>query len=86
MTIFDNPPRYRAFLLTFWEERSGHPDDRVVWRFSLENPRTGQRHGFASLEMLIAALQQFLADAEEEGSGENPRSSEHGRDRKRDDD
>ena len=57
----DKPPRYRSYLLTFWEERSQDPSVPVVWRFSLEDPHTGQRRGFADLGALIAALQREMA-------------------------
>ncbi len=57
MTILDKPPRYRSYLLTFWEERDREPQGHEVWRFSLQDPRNGQRRGFASLEALVAALE-----------------------------
>jgi len=57
MTILDKPPRYRSYLLTLWEERGREPDTPAIWRFRLEDPRTGQRCGFASLEALVAALE-----------------------------
>ena len=60
MAILDKPPRYRSYPLTFWEERHEAPTASAVWRFSLEDPRTGQRRGFADLEMLIAALEQEM--------------------------
>ncbi len=34
----------------------------MVWRFSLQNPRTNQRRGFANLESLLIALQTELDD------------------------
>jgi hypothetical protein len=37
-------------LLRFWEERSEQP---AVWRFSLEDPQTTRRYGFANLEALV---------------------------------
>ena len=61
MSILDKPPRYRSYLLTLWEERSSDPKAPEVWRFSLEDPRTGQRRGFAGLEALVAALQREIA-------------------------
>ena len=42
-------------------EAGRDPDVPVTWRFSLENPRTGQRHGFATLGALITALEQEMA-------------------------
>ena len=50
-----------SYILTFWEERGRETDTSVVWRFSLQDPHTGRRRGFASLEALAAALQQEIA-------------------------
>ena len=58
MSFFQNPPHYRTFLLTLWEERNQNPDLPDVWRFRLEDPHTGRQQGFASLEALVAALEQ----------------------------
>jgi len=60
MCSFDKPPRYRSYLLSFWEERSQDPDTPAVWRFSLEDPHTGQRRGFANLRELVAALEREI--------------------------
>ena len=60
MSIIHDPPRYRTFLLTLWEERSQDRDSPQVWRFRLEDPRTGQQRGFASLEALVEALKQEM--------------------------
>ena len=60
MTLFDKPPHYRSYLLTFWEERSQDSKTRKVWRFSLEDPRTGQRRGFADLEAMVVYLEQEM--------------------------
>ncbi len=59
--MFDKAPRYRSYLLTLWEERSRDPKVPEVWRFSLEDPGTGQRRGFDGLEALVAALEQEMA-------------------------
>lgn len=48
-------PAYRSFLLRCWEE-CDERGERRVWRFSLEDSRTRQRRGFASLAELAAAL------------------------------
>ena len=50
MCFFDKPPRYRSYLLTFWEERSHDSGVPTQWRFSLEDPHSGTRRGFATLE------------------------------------
>jgi hypothetical protein len=50
------PPVYRSYLLRFWEERGDEPAP-PVWRFSLEDPQTTRRQGFASLSALTDWLQ-----------------------------
>jgi hypothetical protein len=47
------PPGYRAYLLRCWREATG-------WRFSLEDPHTGARRGFAGPEALLAFLEVAL--------------------------
>ncbi len=54
------PPRYHSFLLRFWEERS-EEQALTIWRFSLEDPLTDQRYGFASLQALTDWIQVQLA-------------------------
>lgn len=44
-------PDYFSYLLRFWRTARDRP-----WRASLENPRTGERWGFGSLEALLAFL------------------------------
>jgi hypothetical protein len=61
-------PRYRCCLLRAWEEHDTLTG-RTTWRFSLEDTRTGQRRGFASLEALTAALQAEIADQADTPSG-----------------
>ena len=43
---------YRSFLLRLWREA----DDQ--WRASLEDSHTGERHAFASLQLLAEYLAQ----------------------------
>jgi hypothetical protein len=57
------PPRYRAYLLRCWAERSPDPAAPARWRFSLEDPRDGGRRGFADLAALTAFLAGTLAGA-----------------------
>ena len=66
MAFFGKPPRYRSYLLTFWEERSHDSITPAVWRFSLEDPHTGHRRGFASLEGLFDFLQTELVNDEDD--------------------
>ena len=56
--------RYRSYLLRLW---CGDALDRC-WRASLEDPRTGERIGFASLELLFAYLMEQV-----EGDGKGGR-------------
>jgi hypothetical protein len=58
MTAMDGPPNYFSYVLTCWAEQ-GHDQ---AWRFSLTDPHTGQRCGFASIEALVAALEWEIAD------------------------
>jgi hypothetical protein len=58
-------PGYLAYLLRLWRVND---DGQPVWRASLESPHTGERHGFANLEMLFAFLEEKteeLAQGEE---------------------
>jgi hypothetical protein len=54
------PPRYRSYLLRFWEARSRRPEKQATWRFSLEDPQTGKKRGFPDLEALVEFLQSEL--------------------------
>jgi len=47
---------YHAYLLRCWQERRGPGQGAPVWRFSLEDPNTHTRHGFATFPELVAAL------------------------------
>jgi hypothetical protein len=58
--MFDRPPRYRSYLLTLWQERGRDTINPGVWRFRLEDPRTGKRRGFATVEALLAALEREM--------------------------
>jgi hypothetical protein len=66
MSFFNTPPRYHTFLLTLWEERNEDPDLPGVWRFRLEDPRTGQQRGFASLEGMVAFLRSKLVSSDDQ--------------------
>lgn len=59
MRRFNNPPSYRAFLLRLWQEQGRTPEP-CPWRFSLEDPHTGERRGYGSFEALIAGLWQEM--------------------------
>ncbi len=58
-----NTYRYLAYIVRCWQEPSVHAGRETrVWRFSLQNPRTNQRRGFATFEALLISLQAELAD------------------------
>jgi hypothetical protein len=46
-------PGYLAYMLRMWRVEA---EDGPAWRASVESPHTGERHGFANLEMLFAFL------------------------------
>jgi len=52
-------PRYLAYMLRLWQVRD---HDELTWRASLEDAHTGERRGFASLEMLVAFLREQTRD------------------------
>ena len=56
MKVSGKRPDYQAYLLRLWREGEG--DGAAVWRFSLEDSRTGAQRGFPDFDALIA----FLAD------------------------
>ena len=64
MTESTRPPQYRSYLLRFWRENlhKAADDARTVWRFSLEDPRSGRRLGFADFEQLAAFLREQMSD------------------------
>ena len=45
--------RYISYLLRLWQVSDGR---RPVWRAMVEDPRSGERRGFASPELLFAFL------------------------------
>jgi hypothetical protein len=63
----DRPPRYHAYLLRLWEERSDDGRQRLGWRFQLEDAHTQQRHGFADLAALLAYLRALTDGADADG-------------------
>ena len=46
-------PGYQAYMLRMWRVDTGRGH---VWRASLESPHTGERQGFANLQLLFAFL------------------------------
>jgi hypothetical protein len=60
---------YRAWLLRCWHER-GAAGPGGGWRFSLEEPGTGVRRGFASLAALLAFLEAQTTSRSDAGTTE----------------
>jgi hypothetical protein len=57
------PLHYRSYVVRCWQESSVHVGrETTVWRFSLQDPRTSRRRGYATLEALLGSLQAELAD------------------------
>jgi hypothetical protein len=61
--------------LIFWEEQSQDRGEPAVWRCSLEDPRSGKRRGFASLQALVTVLKQDMADSLPNGGKAQERSA-----------
>ncbi|RLD01123.1 MAG: hypothetical protein DRI46_05140 [Chloroflexi bacterium] len=59
-----------SYLLRIWVE----PNEDDTWRFSLEDTRTGKRHGFTTLENICAYIlkitQQDQCSINNDQSGE----------------
>jgi hypothetical protein len=66
----DHPPQQRSYLLRCTETRSS-PGTASLWRFILQETVTGEQHGFADAEALLAYLRTQLTS-----DGQEPRSSE----------
>ena len=54
----EEPRPYIAYLLRLWRAPGGGPP---MWRASLEDPHTGERLGFGSLDGLVAFLREQTA-------------------------
>lgn len=51
-------PRRAVYLLICWQERPPSSEGPAIWRFSLEDARTGQRQGFGTLEQMLTFLER----------------------------
>src|SRR5207249_10960846 len=61
MPVTEHLPHYHAYLLRCWAEGVVDGAPAATWRYSLEDPRTGRRQGFADLPGLIAFLRAATA-------------------------
>ena len=57
-----NEQSYHSYLLRMWRSNS---NENGRWTFMLENPHTGERHGFTSLEDLVITLQKKMDEWDE---------------------
>lgn len=72
MRPLDYPtPRYQSYMLRCWEVCSQTPNQPAIWRFSLEDPQTGEKIGFADFASLIAFLQAEFDPQADGISGES---------------
>jgi hypothetical protein len=53
------PRPYTAYLLRLWQVPGPGP---ATWRASLEDPHTGERLGFGSLDDLVGFLRELIGD------------------------
>jgi hypothetical protein len=51
----DESPRYLAYMLRLWQVEA---EEGPAWRALLESPHSGERRGFANLELLFAFLEE----------------------------
>lgn len=70
MTKADDLSQYRAFLVRLWRDQPSAP-----WRAAVEDPHTGERRAFGSLEALFAYIADQAAGA---GAGEAGRQGPGG--------
>lgn len=61
---------YQAYMLRCWAEPSAQPDHPMIWRFSIQDPHTGERRGFATFESLMEFLRQKLQDVLRDGASD----------------
>jgi hypothetical protein len=59
---------YVAYLLRLWQVCEGR---NAVWRASLEDPHTGERRGFATLQELFTYLETEACRVDEDPSVSN---------------
>jgi hypothetical protein len=69
MKTRQQPPRYHAYMLRVWEERSDDHAQSALWRFQVEDPHTGRRHGFNDISALFRYLQDVITNDEDRSLG-----------------
>ena len=61
MDMNDKSLAYRVFIVRSWKEKVA-PDDRIVMRYKLEVPATGDGYIFSSPHTLLDELDARLTD------------------------
>ena len=57
--------RYQVYVLRLWQEPGDTREHSATWRFVLEEPKTGQRRGFADFGALMDFLKTEIQMQEE---------------------
>ena len=63
-------PKRFLYVLTLWQERPEIDDQPAVWRYSLEDPYSGERRGFGSLDGVTAFLRDRVGGGAEGNGGD----------------
>lgn len=51
--------RYHNFILTLWQDGEPQANAPPAWRYSLEHPLTGERHGFKNTDELLRFIRRW---------------------------
>jgi len=57
----DPLPQRRSFWLRCWQIRGDKAAYSPGWRFSLEDPQSGEKHGFTDMQSMMAFLTNELS-------------------------
>ena len=68
-----NRRQYVSYLLRLWQTNN---DGEPVWRAMVEEPLTGEHHGFASPELLFGFLREQITRRSERAHTEGGESGE----------
>ena len=67
-------PQYHSYLLRLWQEST---EKKSSWRFVLVNLTSNEQRGFASLERLVAFLQEQMDEISASGSTHRNEAEPH---------
>lgn len=70
-------PRYRVFLLSVWCDEDTSELGVQQLRFRLEDPHTGERHGFDGPDSMVSYLQTSLGENSDESQISDPAKGEN---------